>query len=90
MPDSTVMIVVRDDTFQYEYYNGITSKYKVTWLDECRYSLKLIKTDSDMMEGIKGHILITNIYETGIDFYKFISTIENQNFKLDGILYKVE
>lgn len=43
-----------------------------------------------MMEGIKGQILITNIYETGIDFYKFISTIENQNFKLDGILYKVE
>ena len=56
MPDSTVMIVVRD-TFQYEYYNGITSKYKVTWLDECRYSLKLIKTDSDMMEGIKDTFL---------------------------------
>ena len=90
MPDSSFMIIERDDKFQYEYYNGTTTKYKIKWLNECRYSLTMVKTNNEMMEGAKGQILIINIYETGVDFYKFISTIEEQNFKLDGIIYKTE
>jgi hypothetical protein len=90
MPDSTFMIIERDEKFQYEYYKGTTTKYKIKWLNECRYSLTMIKTDSEIMEGAKGQILITNIYETGIDYYKFVSTIEEQNYKLDGIVYKTD
>jgi hypothetical protein len=42
------------------------------------------------MKGAKGKILITNIYETGIDFYKYVCANEEKNFKLYGIIYKIE
>jgi len=90
MPDGTFMIIERDTNFQYEYYKGTTTKYKLKWLDDCRYSLSMIETNSKNMRAAKGQVFITNIYETGIDFYKFVSVIDGQDLKIDGVVYIAE
>ena len=90
MPDGTFMIIERDTSFQYEYYKGTTTKYKLKWLDDCRYSLTMIETNSKSMLAAKGQVFITNIYETGAGFYKFISVIEGQDLKIDGVVYIAE
>ncbi|MBS2100760.1 SGNH/GDSL hydrolase family protein [Carboxylicivirga linearis] len=90
MPDGTFMIIERDPDFQYEYYKGTTTKYKLKWLDDCRYSLSMIETNSKSMRAAKGQVFITNIYETGVDFYKFVSVIQGQELKIDGVVYLAE
>jgi len=90
MPDSSVMIIKRDKKHQYEYYQGTTTKYNIKWIDDCKYSIDVIKTDAKFMENAKGRVFITNIYEVNNKYYKYVCNIEGEDFKVDGTIYRLE
>ena len=87
MPDSSVMFIQRDEKYQYEYYLGNTTKYKIKWIDDCTYTLDILKSDADYVKNAKGEILTTNIYEVHEKYYKYVCTINGKEFKMDGIIY---
>ena len=88
--DGQEIVVERKGKFQYEYFDGSITKYKVNWLDECTYSLKVLETDASFMKDMVGKTLITNIFEINDDHYKYICTMEETDVKMEGSLYFAE
>ncbi len=90
MPDSSEVIIERDGKYQYEHYKNNTTKYVIEWLNGCRYQLYIDKEDMDLRTSTMTKKVIANIYEVGEDYYKFVSGIEGESYKLDGRVEKVE
>lgn len=76
--------------YQYEYYKGTTTKHKIEWLDDCRYTLVTIESDSELMQEDLGEFLV-NVYQQGPDFYRFISKPEKlDDIYFEGEIFKIE
>lgn len=87
--DSTAVTIERDENFQYEFFNGKTSKYSIKWLNECKCSLTLVKTENIYEEGEIGNTHTINIFKTGLDYYECISKFSD-DYIIESTLFKLE
>lgn len=90
MPDSSIVIIERNEKTQYEYYNGTTTKYSITWIIDCKYALEIVKADATYMEAFKGKKFVTNIYEARQDYFKYVCEIEGMDYITEGVFHRIE
>lgn len=90
MQDSSITVIKRDNRYQYEYYKGKTTKYRINWVNDCKYTLEVIKTDVSFMEEMKGKVFVTNIYDVTDRYYRFVGVVEGTDYKMEGVIYRVE
>lgn len=86
MPDGEIMTIKRTKKYQFEYYKGATTKYKIEWIDECTYTLEMLKTNLDFVKELQDKILTVNIYEVTKNYYKYVCQSNVDDFKTDGII----
>lgn len=71
-------IIERNDSLQIEIdlNKGDTSKYKVTWVNDCEYQLHILEGRDEIMDFYRGKTLTIKIIETYKDSYKFEGSLE--------------
>lgn len=79
---------VRTDTEQLEIdlTNNVTHRLKVTWLNDCSYTLELVEPSKE--EPSRNQVLTVTITKTGENFYYFESNLGGGP-KMSGRLEKV-
>lgn len=65
----------RDSLYQTEIetVTGDTTMWKITWLDDCSYSLKFIsgKRDKAMLEFLKNHVVVVRVNKVTENYFTF-------------------
>jgi hypothetical protein len=72
-PNQQKISITRKDTVQTENIDGKTSKYKIKWLRNNRYSIRKWNDNEEK-------VLIVNIYEATENSYKFIAAFDDDYF----------
>jgi len=71
--------------------NGITTKFKISWLSDCSYEIKQVWGNSKARRKGNGTTTIVYITRAGKDFYEYscaCKDLENSN-KNHGIVYRI-
>ncbi len=84
--------IERTSTIQTEtlMHSGDTSKYNVTWINDCKYELRIIEGREEVFEFYKDKILKIEITETYSDRYSFKAYIDGTNIEFYQTLIKLE
>lgn len=74
--------IERNDSLQIETRigSGDTSRYKVTWRNDCEYELRIVAGGEEIMEFYKDKVLEIRIIETFEDSYKFKGSVKGIDF----------
>ena len=91
MPDGKYTIE-RNDSIQIEnnLITGSRSAYRVTWINDCEYNLKILEGSEQLMKFYTGKLLVVRIVEIYDDGYKFESRIEGIDRIFTQILKRVD
>jgi hypothetical protein len=81
-------LIERNDSIQIErnLISGSTSKYRVTWINDCQYNLTIFEGTERIINFYKGRALTIRIVETYKDGYKFEGHLEGVDLKFTQIL----
>ena len=78
--------VFRDKEYQYEYYEEDSVKFRITWLNDCQYSLRLLETSIDRELGFLDTLISTKITKTFPSGYEFESVGNSTSVILKGTM----
>jgi hypothetical protein len=78
--------VFRDKEYQYEYYGKDSVKYKITWLNDCKYNLKLIETSINKDLELLDTLISTKITRTYSYGYEFESVGNSTEVPIKGTM----
>ena len=88
--DTLVFYYERDEKQQIETFGKGRAVYDIKWLNDCRYTLTLVETNSPYDQNFIGLTTIVNIYESDEDSYKFYFKVENTEDIYKGEMIKTE
>lgn len=77
--------IERNGNKQIEKHGNTITEYEIIWFDDCRYSLKFIKSNNPEEEGFENMYNIVKCDSIG---YEFISAYEESGFYGSGKLQK--
>lgn len=85
-------IIERNDSLQIEtdLNSGYTSKFSVTWVNDCEYQLSILEGRDDIMNFYRGKKLTIKIIETYKDSYKFEGSLEGLDHRPTQIVKRIK
>ncbi len=88
--DSIIYYYDREENYQIETFGEGKSKYKIDWINNCKYELTLTESNNPYAKEYIGLKMIVNIYESTDTTYKFYYKYRNQDDIYEGELIQVE
>lgn len=84
--------IIRNDSIQTEMVlnTGQSSKFRVKWLDDCTYELRIIEGPSEVMEFYKDKILKVTILATKGNEYTFEAQSPGLDYKSTQTIRKIK
>jgi len=87
LPNGLDLEIIRTKEHQIEKVGTYEQKYKIDWIDNCKYTLKPIDEDGTINAN---NTITANIFEIDGNICKYISTNENQDLFDEGEIIKKE
>ena len=84
-------IIERSDSIHSErnLITGESSKYKVSWINDCQFELRIIEGRKDIMDFYHEKVLVIKIIETNLNGYKCIGQIKGDKKKYRNTLERL-
>jgi len=89
-------LYIRDSLYQTEIetVKGDTTLWKISWLDECSYSLKFVsgKRDKAMLEFLKNHVVVVKVNKVTENYFTFSGYLDkiSENMVLADTMWLTE